>query len=239
MPLGAESPNPVSMVERAGEKRKAVELEGGAIPLLPKGQRLQTITMLKGGLKVCKAFNDSGGCRGRKASFCDQLSGREALAAKDVPALEPNFLVVRLHLSLTMQHSLRLPVHGLLHVRALPMLCTRALLLVRPGPSRRPLWLCKLQGMSRPRMFLRMMTCQPDMSQLRTWSLQLCNVVTFPKILVLTSCEALFTAQCRIVVVVHWAMLSRLIIFVWDSFITAVFGGLLHIAGPCLIRCVI
>ena len=39
-----------------------------------KGARLQTITMLKGGLKVCEAFNDARGCRDRKCQFahvCD------------------------------------------------------------------------------------------------------------------------------------------------------------------------
>lgn len=68
------APSPTAMVERLGEKRKASEIEGGAVPSPSKGSRLQTITMLKGGLKVCKAFNDARGCRDRKcphAHVCD------------------------------------------------------------------------------------------------------------------------------------------------------------------------
>ena len=50
------------------------EVDSVTPPPPPKGTRLQTVTMLKGGLKICKAFHDHRGCRDRKCHLvpvCD------------------------------------------------------------------------------------------------------------------------------------------------------------------------
>ena len=68
------APSTGSMQDRTPEKRRISDVESLSPPPPPKGPRLPTITMLKGGLKVCKAFNDSRGCRDRKCQFahvCD------------------------------------------------------------------------------------------------------------------------------------------------------------------------
>ena len=60
--------------DRSPEKRKVQDMDDATPPPPSKGSHLQTITTLKGGLKICKAFNDARGRRDRKcqlAHVCD------------------------------------------------------------------------------------------------------------------------------------------------------------------------
>ena len=50
-------------------------------------------------------------------------------------------------------------------------------------------------------------------------------------------CSVLFSSQCRTVVAALLAMLTRLIISVWDFSTIALFGGLPHTARSILILC--
>ena len=55
-------------------KRRSIELDQTPPPPPAKFPRVQTVTMLKGGRKICKAFNDSRGCSNKScpcAHVCD------------------------------------------------------------------------------------------------------------------------------------------------------------------------